>query len=562
MRKIIITISILAACATAYAQDFTTSPYGFMANAMSYGENNYYGTARSMAMGNAMTALGGDLGSIMINPAGSAVSGCSQVLFTGGASISSVIAAYTPSWGGQYDPSGRTTRGKFVCPSVGASLRFDMEGNGGLQNITFSFLTTARNQSLFGLEVAGMQNGTNITSMCGALADAANYDQLPPDLFWDETKYKNRYNGAYDWGEVASFGGNLFAYSDDLGKFIPSTQDEHGKYVSGTSLEQTFVRKIDGARRDFIFNLGFNFEDSFYFGATLGFPTMTYSNSMEMCEISRGADIPIAFDGGNTTAFARALYSTAFTSRLSGIYGKFGVIWVPASNFRIGAAIQTPSGYRIRENYTVYASSTYKNGREYHDSPSTSDYFGYTLRSPWEFNVGLSYVFGQFGMISADYELQDYRSMRYSPLGETASSYFNPANKLISNFCGASHNLRIGGEIRINSYVSARLGYNLVTSAEQYYTRAGEKIYASDFTDQTSLVGASRHYVNANRHVISGGFGYSSPGSFFADLTVRDAIYPLNNFALYNDYDPHISSPDVMYRRHLWDVVLTVGWRF
>ena len=35
--------------------------------------NNYYGTARSVALGNAVTALGGDLGSVTYNPAGSAV---------------------------------------------------------------------------------------------------------------------------------------------------------------------------------------------------------------------------------------------------------------------------------------------------------------------------------------------------------------------------------------------------------------------------------------------------------------------------------------------------------
>ena len=39
-------------------------------DAETLGENTYFGTARSIAMGNAMTAVGGDLGSIVINPAG------------------------------------------------------------------------------------------------------------------------------------------------------------------------------------------------------------------------------------------------------------------------------------------------------------------------------------------------------------------------------------------------------------------------------------------------------------------------------------------------------------
>ena len=44
-------------------------------DALTIGQNQYGGTARTISMGNAFTALGGDLGSIAINPAGSAVSG-------------------------------------------------------------------------------------------------------------------------------------------------------------------------------------------------------------------------------------------------------------------------------------------------------------------------------------------------------------------------------------------------------------------------------------------------------------------------------------------------------
>ena len=71
MRKSIFVISIfLAASAGAGAQT--------MYDALTFSRNDYYGTAKSIAMGNAMTAVGGDLGSIGINPAGSAVYSYSQ----------------------------------------------------------------------------------------------------------------------------------------------------------------------------------------------------------------------------------------------------------------------------------------------------------------------------------------------------------------------------------------------------------------------------------------------------------------------------------------------------
>ena len=43
-----------------------------MYDALRFSENNYEGTARTIAMGNAFTALGGDPGAVTINPAGSA----------------------------------------------------------------------------------------------------------------------------------------------------------------------------------------------------------------------------------------------------------------------------------------------------------------------------------------------------------------------------------------------------------------------------------------------------------------------------------------------------------
>ena len=64
--KSILALSVLAAysvCATAQN----------MYDAINISRNDYFGTARTVALGNAVTALGGDLGTISINPAGSAV---------------------------------------------------------------------------------------------------------------------------------------------------------------------------------------------------------------------------------------------------------------------------------------------------------------------------------------------------------------------------------------------------------------------------------------------------------------------------------------------------------
>ena len=64
MKKLLILIALMAPFALAGQNAW---------DAMRYSQVNYQGTARSLALGNAVTALGGDFGSITLNPAASAV---------------------------------------------------------------------------------------------------------------------------------------------------------------------------------------------------------------------------------------------------------------------------------------------------------------------------------------------------------------------------------------------------------------------------------------------------------------------------------------------------------
>ena len=66
-----------------------------MYDALDLAKDNYYGTARTMGMGNAVTAIGGDLGTIGLNPAGSAVFNYGQVEFSPGMSISKSATRFT-----------------------------------------------------------------------------------------------------------------------------------------------------------------------------------------------------------------------------------------------------------------------------------------------------------------------------------------------------------------------------------------------------------------------------------------------------------------------------------
>ena len=88
MKRILAAVFLSALALQAGAQDWS--------DALNYAENDYLGTARSVGMGNAMTAVGGDLGSLTFNPAGSAVASYSQFTITPGLSISTVTESQQP----------------------------------------------------------------------------------------------------------------------------------------------------------------------------------------------------------------------------------------------------------------------------------------------------------------------------------------------------------------------------------------------------------------------------------------------------------------------------------
>ena len=113
-------------------------------DALLFSENNYEGTARSVAMGNAFTALGGDLGSISINPAGSAVAGYSQFTITPGLTFSTSSAqGVSPYENGSlpyFERKMRSSMTEFNLPNIGITINWETNRTSGLKNLTFGFV--------------------------------------------------------------------------------------------------------------------------------------------------------------------------------------------------------------------------------------------------------------------------------------------------------------------------------------------------------------------------------------------------------------------------------------
>jgi hypothetical protein len=164
MRKALLIILLTAASAVA---SFAQTAY----DAFLFSETNYEGTARTMAMGNAFTALGGDLGSIGLNPAGSAVASYSQFSITPSltftANTTKGVSPYQDGELPYFDKEYRNNHTSFSLPNMGITFNWDTGRNSGLKNVVFGFIANCSNSWNEDLYAAGPNH---TTSFMGAMA--------------------------------------------------------------------------------------------------------------------------------------------------------------------------------------------------------------------------------------------------------------------------------------------------------------------------------------------------------------------------------------------------------
>ena len=531
MRKTFITILLTMTGVISYAQ----SAY----DGLLFSENNYEGTARSVAMGNAFTALGGDLGSITINPAGSAVAGYSQFTLTPGLTISSSTAqGVSPFADGSlpyFERKMQSSMTRFSIPNMGMTINWDTGRTSGLKNLTFGLVinrTASFDQDVYA-------NGLNsTTSFMGAMAvDATGMPAAGLDAPDAYDKYPWNTVVGYQSGMISTFGG----YSNE---YVGASEliFDNGDIVLGGDIEQTYGRRSTGGKFDYVFNVGANISDFLYLGANLGISTLNYTYDDYFKEAAVDpADFEIALDNGKYMYFSQMKNHYWYEVEGSGYYAKFGAILTPGAGLRIGAAIQTPTINNIRE-WWQYSGSTEFTSSEYdgYASSPEGDY-SYNFTAPYRANFGIGYTLGRLAIFSLDYEMCDYSQMRFGSAGSDRD-YFEDVNENIKEIFGVSNTIRFGAEVKLGN-LALRGGYGRTSSPEKQF----DGNYRSNW---------------------SFGLGYSSKGSFYADFAVRKNSYNNEYYMPYNDYifdeDGNIADPvpEILITRSDWKILMTLGWRF
>ena len=562
MKKTAITILMALVAASGYAQ----TAY----SALMLSENDYEGTARTAAMGNAFTALGGDLGAVSINPASSAVATYSQFSITPGLSIfSSTASGVSPYENGDlpyFERTMKSSRTKFNIPNVGFSLNFETGRRSGIKSISAAFVvnkTASYDQNVY----AAGRNST--TSFIGQMAYEASAKDKNGNLLYPSNLLDA--DNAFDvmpWKYVIGYKTGMIDPYDDI--YVAATEkvfDDKTAFLGGT-VDQAYGRNISGSKYEYMVNVGMNISDFIYLGANLTLHSMDYSYSEYFRETAVDPDdFEITYNDGSgniiptmTKYFDRMKYNSSYSYSGVGYSAKFGLIVTPMPGLRIGAALQTPTAISIDESWEDSGETKFTGaGGGNFSSESPYGENSWKFRSPLKANFGLAYTFGKAGLISADYELSDYSKLRYNSSTYTDRDILYEINEEMTASYGIAHKIRIGAEFKPLPELAIRAGYNLSTSAEK-------------------AVWDGFEYVEIEKPTLSHkaaiGLGYSSRKSFFADIALTRSFLPKEYFMPYGDYvfkqnkegdfivDPNCYAPELLIKSSLWNVILTIGFRF
>lgn len=493
--------------------------------AVRMGSNEYFGTARTLGMGNAVTAIGGDLGSVGINPAGSAVNNYGQLVLSPGLSISSASTLFDSGDGVNPSSTYRSSKVRGSIPNAAFSFVFNTGTTVGLKNVSLSFSCNSTSNYNEYFQARGYNRASSFFS---DLAGKAQADHIP------ESSMGN-YSSNVSWDMVSAYRAQMIGVITETGEYVAGNEvvekvdGMYWHFIPDDLSQMSSVQRY-GSKTDLLFNVGLNFSDWFYLGVNLGIPIINYNYRESWSEQAVDPDkFPISNGGGVTENFISAAYDYGLNAKMTGIYGKIGAIIRPVPFFRLGLAVQTPVAFTASETWWNYVSSRFSSSSWNLSSPDGKSSYKFT--GPWLFNAGAALTLWQRLLLSADYELTDYRCMKYGT-DVFNDSYFVGDNDDIKEYCRIGHALRAGIEFRLTPAFSLRGGYNLTGAAIK------EK---------------------APVHSGSFGLGYSSNGKFFADLAARITKYPVSSFYPYlYSYVPVIS----VNNSSRWDVVLTVGWRF
>jgi Outer membrane protein transport protein (OMPP1/FadL/TodX) len=395
-----------------------------------YSNENIKGTARFQAMSGAFGALGGDLSSISINPAGGAV-------FLNNHAAMTLNVENLKNNTNFFNTNSNSQNTNFNLSQIGGVGIFrDIRSNKWKSvSIGFNYDNTSDfDNELF---VSGTNTNNSIAQYFLGYANGVPRNIIESNSF-----------NSLNYREQQAFLG----YESYIINPLSGSNTEYTSNVPTGSYNQKNSIVSSGFNGKLAFNVAGNYDDKLYLGVNLNLHFIDFTENQTFTESNTN---PGAIDGSiRNMRFDNEIYTYG-----SGFSAQFGAIYRPIPNLRLGLSLNTPTWYEIFDETTQSISSSRVN-----ESPASfvSDlaiYEPYSIRTPAKATGSFAYVFGKKGLISIDYAITDFSTMKTS--GNAGD--FSPLNREITNTFTTSGELRIGAEYKIKK-LSLRGGFRNQTS--------------------------------------------------------------------------------------------------
>lgn len=449
---------------------YSKSQAQITSDALLFSENHQTVTARSMALGNALGALGGDMSTANLNPAGMAIYRRMEIGLSLGALFDNTQTNFlnnkTKDRLSQFSfgnvglvLSAPLRRSRTDWKAVNVGLTFNRIANYA-RNFTYQGASTGSRIQSFAENSAGVPTGS-----------------LDPYEGWL----------AY----------NAYLMDSVSGGYVPN----------GGVSDSTYTNKYENVRRtggvnELGFTIGANYNNKLYIGATIGVDFMEMNEDRLYQESSDSLDF-VALD-----------FTENRNVKGTGINLKLGMIYRINKLVRIGLAVHTPTAYRLVDSYNtglygeiVYDSVLQKTNYAMEDAEPLV--LQHDLVTPWVFMASVGVIIPKRGFIGLDVEYSDYSWASFALLENerTAANnkFINDLNDRVQSGYRGVLKARLGAEMAFG-LARVRIGYQFQTSPYE-----------------ESIAG-----VTDMRHDISAGFGLRWK-HFYLDFgyshTLRDFEY-------------------------------------
>lgn len=383
------------------------------------------GTARSMGMGNAFGALGGDPVAMSINPAGFGLYRASSLSLTMGLDFIADKANY-------YGTVSKDLQSRFALSN--AALVLQKEGE------------RAGRQSVFGVVYDRVQSFHATSNMLG--------DDVPSTILqaFADQAYGTPYTSIVD--DLPFTAGLAWdAYGLDT---LSGTVDQYVPFIPmGSPVQQRRIIESHGSTNRTGFFYSGNFDDRFYVGGALNILGHRYNRTISHTENT----LDPTLDLGNLI-YKEKLATTGNAFELS-----VGAIFRATERLRLGAAFYSPQWWQLNDAYVHSLTTDFRTpdteGNYAYSSQSPDGTFSYKVHTPWRATASIAYLAGQRGLVSVDYEYSDLRAMRFRAANNLEDLYdFAAENDAIKKRFRAQHTVRVGTEWRLqNWYLRGGFGF-------------------------------------------------------------------------------------------------------